>query len=173
MGTELVVLDDDIAYDTINDIDQDLSISLNAITGIQSGDTMQLHVRVGTHEFTALVDSGSTHNFFSAIAVQTTGMTLSPRQNLTVVVANGERLSCSCICLGLLLHMDNEAFCINGYTITLDGFDVVLSIQWLRTLGPILLDLNLLTMYFLHDDHRVTWQGVPAPHYTCAPVCVG
>lgn len=35
-------------------------ISLSAITGIRSEETMQLRVRVGPHELTALLDSGST-----------------------------------------------------------------------------------------------------------------
>ena len=40
-------------------------ISLSTVTGIRARDTMQLHVRIGAHEFTALLDSGSTHNFIN------------------------------------------------------------------------------------------------------------
>lgn len=89
MGTNPMVLDD-IPYDTEQD-----PISHNALMGIQSSDTMQLRIRVGTHEFIALVNSGSTHNFSSAATVKSTEMTLSPRQHLTVAVANGERLPCA------------------------------------------------------------------------------
>ena len=49
-------------------------ISLSAITGIRAEDTMQLHVQIGAHELTALLDSGSTHNFVSALAARCTGL---------------------------------------------------------------------------------------------------
>ena len=38
-------------------------VSLHVLTGICTGQTMQLGVKVGTMELRALVDSGSTHNF--------------------------------------------------------------------------------------------------------------
>lgn len=56
--------------------------------GIQSSDTMQSRVQVGMHEFTVLVDSGFTHNFFSATSVKTVGMALCPRQHFTAIMAN-------------------------------------------------------------------------------------
>jgi len=40
-------------------------ISLSAITGIRMEDTMQLRVQISAHEFRALLNSGSTHNFVS------------------------------------------------------------------------------------------------------------
>jgi hypothetical protein len=43
-------------------------ISLHAITGVRTEDTMQVRIQVGDKEFTALIDTGSTHNFFSAQA---------------------------------------------------------------------------------------------------------
>ena len=49
-------------------------ISLSAITGIRAEDTMQLRVRIGAHELTALLDSGSTHNFVNASAARRTGL---------------------------------------------------------------------------------------------------
>ena len=45
-------------------------ISLSAITGIRAEKTMQLHVHIGAHQFTALLDSGSTHNFISTEAAR-------------------------------------------------------------------------------------------------------
>jgi hypothetical protein len=42
-----------------------LQISLLAITGVRTSDTMQLMVHVGKRELVALLDSGSTHNFIN------------------------------------------------------------------------------------------------------------
>jgi len=49
-------------------------ISLHALTGIRTADTMQVTVRMGNHQFTALLDSGSTHNFISGPAAQHVGL---------------------------------------------------------------------------------------------------
>lgn len=49
-------------------------ISLSAITGIRTEDTMQIRIRVGDQEFTTLIDSGSTHNFISAPAAHRAGL---------------------------------------------------------------------------------------------------
>ena len=60
---------EDAPYDT----DKPL-ISLSAITGIRAHETMQLRVHVGPHELTALLDSGSTHNFISSAAAHRAGL---------------------------------------------------------------------------------------------------
>ena len=49
-------------------------LSLRVLTGIRIADTMQVKVRIGNHEFTALLDSGSTHNFISGPAAQHVGL---------------------------------------------------------------------------------------------------
>ena len=38
-------------------------ISLHAIAGLTTNDTMHVRVKIGEHELTALLDSGSTSNF--------------------------------------------------------------------------------------------------------------
>ena len=49
-------------------------ISLHAVTGIGSADCMQVKVGIGNHQFTALLDSGSTHNFISSAAARHVGL---------------------------------------------------------------------------------------------------
>jgi hypothetical protein len=39
-------------------------IPLHAIASVRTDDTMQVQVQVGEKEFTALINTGSTHNFF-------------------------------------------------------------------------------------------------------------
>jgi hypothetical protein len=44
--------------------------------------------------------------------------------------------------------MHNEEFSIDCYALALDSFDVVLAVQWLKTLGPITWDFEYLSMAF-------------------------
>jgi hypothetical protein len=54
----------------------------------------------------------------------------------------------------------------------LGGFDFILGVDFLRTLGPILWDLDAMMMSFLHQGTLVQWQGVhpaaPQPHAVVA-----
>ena len=46
--------------------DQDIQISLNAVTGITTSQTMQDQLSINGRDFLALLDSGSTHNFIDS-----------------------------------------------------------------------------------------------------------
>lgn len=46
------------------------------------------------------------------------------------------------------------------YSITLDKWDMVLSVMFLPALGPILCDFDDLCMAFTHEGRRVFWQGI-------------
>jgi hypothetical protein len=68
--------------------------SLNAIKRVSFSDTMQVRVAVGTAVFTALLDSGSTHNFIAEDTTLCTVLPLQRRPRLTTTVTNGERVTC-------------------------------------------------------------------------------
>jgi len=70
-------------------------ISLAAITGIRIEETMQLRVRVGKLTLSALLDSGSTHNFINTAAAARVGLQFADSEGAHVVVANGDCVACS------------------------------------------------------------------------------
>jgi hypothetical protein len=49
------------------------------------------------------------------------------------------------------------------------SYEMVLDVQWLRTLGPILWDFAHARMSCWCDDHRVEWRGVDNP---CTPAAI-
>lgn len=57
-----------------------MEISLNALTGIRIGQTMQLHVQIASVTLLALDDSSSTHTFVAKVAACKAGIT--PRHAL-------------------------------------------------------------------------------------------
>jgi hypothetical protein len=73
---------------------------------------------------------------------------MAARSGLSVRVANGDRVVCPGVCPALPASVQEEPFKLTCYILPLDGFDVVLGVQWLRTLGPILWDFEKLTMTF-------------------------
>jgi hypothetical protein len=121
---------------------EDPPISLNAITGLAAADTMQLAVRVADKPLQALIDSGSTHSFISVGTATRLQLDIRPWPDLTVKVANGDRVATAGVCRMAHIFIDAEEFVIDLFVIPLDGYDVVLGVHWLRTLGPILWDFT-------------------------------
>jgi hypothetical protein len=135
-------------------------ISLGAITGIRTEDTMQVYVTIGNDQFIALLDSGSTHNFVSGEVARRVGLQFTPCPGAGVIVANGDRVACRGLARDVGVRIADEVFAVDCYSIPLDRWDMVLGITFLRTLGPILWDFDDLCMAFTRNGHRVFWRGI-------------
>lgn len=61
------------------------TISLAAIAGIRTEDTMQVYVTLGNEQFVALLDSGSTHNFVSGDVARRVGLQFVPCPGASVL----------------------------------------------------------------------------------------
>lgn len=167
---KLFVLEIDPVMDYEDDHDtpvrSDPEISLAVVTGIQpqSGQTMHIMVLINNRPLAALA-SGLTHNFIAESVVWEAALSLQPRSDLWVTVANGNRVVSSGVCRNLTICVGTEAFSPDCYTIPLEGFDVILGVQWLGTLGPIVWDFS--NMSGIHPrratDHLARHpRGLPA-----------
>uniref|UniRef100_A0ACD5U3T8 Uncharacterized protein n=1 Tax=Avena sativa TaxID=4498 RepID=A0ACD5U3T8_AVESA len=69
-------------------------ISLHAMAGIKTAKTLLLPVTINGEHLTALVVTGSTHNFLSRDAMRR--LTLQPvsTEKFSVTIANGDHLTC-------------------------------------------------------------------------------
>jgi hypothetical protein len=166
-GIYLLEMDgDDSAGDIFVD-DSGIEISLNALSDMSTGQTMRLGVAMHNQTLITLVDFGSTHCFMEEHVARHLELRPVPTAGMTVGVANGERLPCVGVCPTLSFSIHDEILCMDFFVIALDGYEVVLRCNWLRTLSPIIWNFDLLSMAFWRHDHRVKWIGevvVPCPH---------
>jgi hypothetical protein len=86
-----------------------------------------------------------------------------------VKVINGERVVRGGVCLGTDLDIMGEHFSINMYVLSLDGFDIILGVQWLHAFCPILWNFTNLSMSFWRYGHTVFWPGVGSPIIWAVP----
>jgi hypothetical protein len=121
---------------------------------------MVVPVMIKGERFLALLDTGSTHNFLRGDTMQCLGLVTSGGDQLRVTVANGDRLPCASIARDVPIVIGGAVFSVTCAGIDLGGFDFILGVDFLRTLGPILWDLDAMTVSFLHRGTRVQWQGV-------------
>nr|GMD01376.1 AC087852_2 putative reverse transcriptase [Ipomoea batatas] len=151
---------------TIEDLEV-AEISLHAITGVSTREMMKLRVLIEGTPLLALVDTGSTHNFINTSTALGLALHTAPRPGVKVVVVNEDSLSCTGLCEQVLVFKGSDSFLVNLFQIPLVGFDLVLGIQWLSTLGPIWWDFNSLTMQFRLEGKLVSWSS-NTPHALAA-----
>nr|DAD39879.1 TPA_asm: hypothetical protein HUJ06_014202 [Nelumbo nucifera] len=112
-------------------------ISLHALAGVQSPQTMRVHSQIGKTPLTILIDSGSTHNFLHHKFAKISGLKPERSYLFNVVVTNGERLSILGRCNGVKLSLQGIQIEVDFFLLPLEGCDAVLGVQWLGNLGPI------------------------------------
>ena len=88
-------------------------------------------------------------------------MSLQPQTTLTlrVTVGNGEELQCNQVCHEVSVHIQAHTFLVDFHVLPICGADVVLGVQWLKSLGPILTDYTTLTMKFISNDKLIELKG--------------
>jgi hypothetical protein len=61
------------------------------------------------------------------------------------------------------LYLGPHSFEVDLFVLPLRGADLVLGVQWLKTLGPIVTDYQHLTMSFTKSGQEITLKGEPKP----------
>jgi hypothetical protein len=136
-------------------------ISLHAMAGIKTAKTMLLPVMIHGECLTALVDTGSMHNFLSRNAMRRLALQPAGAEKFSITVANGDRLACQGVPRQVPVLIGDEPFSIDCVGIDLGCYDFILGVDFLSTLGPILWDLDVLSFIFWHEGgRRFQWTGI-------------
>ncbi|KAJ1278117.1 hypothetical protein BS78_04G054700, partial [Paspalum vaginatum] len=107
-GIYLLVGETDDTGDAPSDDDRDVAISLLTLAGVTAGQTLRLTTTIGEAQITTLVDSGSTHSFITTDTARRLGLHPVAWPNLTVGVANGDRVPSTGICKAVSLRVGTE-----------------------------------------------------------------
>jgi hypothetical protein len=135
-------------------------ISLNALTGFSAPQTLKLIGYIKHQKVIILVDSGSTHNFIHRRIAQETHCYIHAINNFQIMIVNGGSMKCGGRCENVCLQIGDYHLKSHMFVIDMGGCDIVLGADWLRTLGPILMDFKDLTMQFDQEGHQYKFQGI-------------
>jgi hypothetical protein len=75
------------------------------------------------------------------------------------MIANGGSMKCGGRCENVRLQIGWYNLKSHMFAIDMGGCDIVLGVEWLRTVGPIFMDFKELTMKFQHDGEQYKFQG--------------
>ena len=76
------------------------------------------------------------------------------------MIANGRAMECGGRCENMQLQMGDYSLKIHMLSIDLGGCDIFLVVEWLQTLGPIIMDFNDLYMSFQQTGNHYTLEGI-------------
>eukprot|EP00253_Pinus_taeda_P036279 PITA_36279 len=152
-------LEDDNQQENVSD---EPVISLHALAGISSPQTLKIRGFIKHRPLVVLIDSGSTHNFIHQKVTETLHCFVRTISNFQVQIADGGTMKCEGYCENVKLQMGNYQLKTHMFAIHMGGCDIVLGADWLRTLGPITMDFQELYMSFKQNNHTHTLRGLQA-----------
>lgn len=123
-------------------------ISLHTLSDHLAPKTLYLLGQIAYQQVIILIDGGSTHNFTQERLFEALGLRTQPTYSLRFMVGNGNELDCLHFCGNVSIHVHGHVFTIGFHILPLRGEDLILGIQWLKSLGLILMNYSDLTMRF-------------------------
>lgn len=134
-------------------------LSSQAIQGNNSPRALKFTGLIYGLHVSVLVDTGSSHNIIQPRIANYLRLHLSPITPFTIMVGNGEHLTCDQICPKVPLRLRNHIFSIPCYLLPIQGADIVLGLDWLSTLGQVAADFATPSLSFIYQDLPITLTG--------------
>eukprot|EP00253_Pinus_taeda_P003254 PITA_03254 len=153
------LLEDDNQQDDVSD---EPVISLHALEGISSPQTLKIRGFIKHRPVVVLIYSGSTHNFIHQKVAEIVHCFVRAVSNFQVQIADGGTMKCEGRCENVKHQRGDYQLKTHMFATNMGGCDIVLDTDWLRTLGPITMDFQELYMSFKQNDHTHTLQGLQA-----------
>ncbi|XP_058767801.1 uncharacterized protein LOC131641513 [Vicia villosa] len=145
----------------INSDETYFQLSPQAVNGHFSPKTLKFNGLINGLAVTVLIDTGSTHNILQPRIAQHLKLPTTPIPNFAVMVGNGSKLFCSGLCPKVPITLQDTSFTIPFHLLPIEGADVVLGMEWLRTLGPLMADFSIPKISFSYQNHDITITGDP------------
>jgi hypothetical protein len=121
-------------------------ISMNSLTGFSTPQTLKIIGYIKHRKVIILVDSGRTHNFIHRHISQETNCYICVMNNFQIMIVNSGSMKCGGHFENVYLQIGQYHMKYHMFSIDMGGCEIVLDAEWLRNLGPILMDFKELTM---------------------------
>ncbi|KAK1423204.1 hypothetical protein QVD17_18500 [Tagetes erecta] len=150
----------------LEEVQTQSAISYNALSGGCSSTTLRFTGMVQGKSFQILLDGGSTHCFVQTRIANFLNFAIESIEPFSVLVGSGERLPCSGLARAVELVIQGHSIVVDFYVLPLQGWDMVLGVSWLATLGPVITDYSKSTFEFSLNEQQIIWQGdIPNSYY--------
>lgn len=135
-------------------------ISINALSGSNSINTIRFQGVLKGKKISILVDSGSTHSFIDSRLIKQLGLVAEVVPPLIVSVDDGSRIIIDSLCKALQYKIQGHTFTSDLRLFPLGGSDVILGVDWLKQFNPITFDYYNLRVTLMKGDSPIVLQGI-------------
>lgn len=152
-----VVLVEETVQEAVEPEVEQAVVSLNSVLGNMDGGatTMRVSDKIGSKTIHILLDTGSSHNFLSDKLTRILTSKIEEMNPLQVTVADEGKVQGTKKIKWFTWSMEKQVFSTDVILFPLVGCDLILGMQWLRTLGQILWNYAELIMEFKHKGKTV------------------
>lgn len=140
------------------------AISLKSFWGLTSPTTTKMRGVLRKQSVVVMLDSGATHNFISPALLTRAHLKTSTSPGLEIVLGTGVSVQSSGVCENVEVMIQGAKFTTSFIVLELGKVDVILGVQWLRTLGKCEIDWEKHEYSFWHEGKQVTLVGDPSLH---------
>jgi len=115
-------------------------ISLHALVGISSPQTLKIKGFIKHHPIVVLIDNGGTHNFIHQRIAKAVHCFVREISNFQVQIADKGTMKCEGHCENVKLQIGVSHLKTHMFAINMGGCDVALDVECLHTFSPITMD---------------------------------
>ncbi|XP_019246493.1 PREDICTED: uncharacterized protein LOC109226149 [Nicotiana attenuata] len=137
----------------------DEAISLNALSGTVTSNTIKLKGMYGKQGLIILADNGSTHSFVASDNAKQLGCVIREAAPMRVTAANGSHLMSYHYCPLFKWKVHGVEFDYKLRLLDIGGCDIVLGGDWMRKHNPILFDFIGYRLQVSVNGKRVDLKG--------------
>lgn len=141
-----------------------MGLSLSSFLGLSSPTTTKLRGLIQKNSVVVMIDSGATHNFISPAAVRNLHLKTTRYDNLNVLLGTGVSVQGTGVCEKVQVQLPDMSFSTDFIVLELGNVDVILGVQWLRTLGKCTVDWEHNEWSFCYEGKPVMLRGDPSLH---------
>ncbi|GAV81954.1 RVP_2 domain-containing protein [Cephalotus follicularis] len=142
----------------------DESIIFHALAGYSNPQTMRINGFLKRQLVNVLIDTGSTNNFMDLKIAKRLAYRIEHCEKFEMKVTDDRTLICESKCSNVKLSLQNQELVVDFFMLSLWDYEVLLGIDWLRTLGDVAWNFAKLVMKFMLNGKQVVLKGMHGMH---------
>lgn len=155
--------DDDLETETGKEDEMPmLELYMNSIVGLSGNHTMKLKGKVKGEEVIILIDSGATHNFITTELIERLNIPIQASRVFEVSLGDGYKVRGRHICPTMVVEMQGVELQQSFHLFDMGDTDMVLGVEWLRSLGEVKMNWDELSMKFMIGKEERRIKGDPS-----------
>ena len=138
-----------------------LQLSKKSLLGLTSNKSLKLWGAIGARRVVILIDSRASANFISKELVEELQLKVDGTPRYRVEMGTGKLEGGNWVCMGVTLTVQGVKITQNFFILELGSTEIVLGVEWLRSLGKIEADFQEMSFSWGKGEDRKDLWGDP------------